>query len=427
MRTIALDIHKRFAEVAVHEGGEVRRMGRIGTSVRELRALADSLEKTDHVVVESTAFTWALVELLSEHAGKVTVSNPMRTQAIASAKVKTDKVDARVLAQLGAADFIPEVWAPDRETLALRRRIAHRASLVRQRTRLRNQIHAVLARNFVEVPVTDVFGKRGRQFLARVELDEFERAQLDSALRLHDALEAEVVTAERSLAKEALGRPDVRRLMTIPGVGSITALAIVSVIGDVHRFPSARHLVGYLGLDPRVRQSGDRGARTGRISRQGQAHARGLLIEAAHSATKVPGPLRAFCGRIQARRGRQVALVATARKLTVIAWHLLSKQEDYRFGSESLTRRKLRDLQNRAGASGARVRYASEREKKVDRRLLEQAERDYALEVARRSDGAGAANGDATLKGPRGANDARQARCPRKPALLVGDHPRQEE
>jgi transposase len=130
----------------------VRRMGRIGTSARELRAFADQLETTDHVVVESTAFTWALVELRSERAGRVTVSNPMRTQAIASAKVKTDKVDAKVLAQLGAADFLPGVWAPDRATLALRRQIAHRASLVRQRTRLRNQVHAVLGRNFVEVP-----------------------------------------------------------------------------------------------------------------------------------------------------------------------------------------------------------------------------------------------------------------------------------
>jgi transposase len=233
-----------------------------------------------------------------------------------------------------------------------------------------------------------------------------------------------VEAAEHSLAKEALANPDVRRLMTIPGVGMVTALAIVSVIGDVRRFPSARQLVGYLGLDPRVRQSGERAARIGRISRQGQSHARGLLIEAAHSAVKTPGPLRAFCARIQARRGRQVALVAAARKLTVIAWHLLSKQEDYRFGGESLSRRKLRDLQNQANAPGRRVSYPSDREKKVDRWVLEQAERDYVLEVAQRADGAGATKGDATLDGPRGANDARQAQGPQKPALLVGDHPR---
>ena len=145
MRTVALDVHKRFAEVAVHEDGGVRRLGRIETG--QLREFAASLGPTDHVVLESTAMTWAIAELLSEHAGRVTVSNPMRTRAIASAKVKTDKIDAKVLAQLGAADFLPEVWAPDEATRALRRRVAHRSSLVRQRTRLRNQIHAVLARN----------------------------------------------------------------------------------------------------------------------------------------------------------------------------------------------------------------------------------------------------------------------------------------
>src|SRR6266568_4594186 len=142
MRTVALDVHKRFAEVAIHEDGRVQRFGRIET--RELEAFASSLRPDDHVVLESTSMSWAIAELLGRHVGKVTVSNPMQTKAIASAKVKTDKVDAKVLAQLGAADFLPEVWAPDAQTRALRRRLAHRAALVRERTRLRNQIHAVL-------------------------------------------------------------------------------------------------------------------------------------------------------------------------------------------------------------------------------------------------------------------------------------------
>jgi transposase len=412
VRTIGLDIHKRFAEVALHEDGQVRRLGRVGTSTSELRAFAASLRAEDHVVVESTSFTWALVELLSRHAGRVTVSNPLKTKAIASAKVKTDKVDAQVLAQLGAADFIPEVWQPDAETIALRRRIAHRASLVRQRTRLRNQVHAVLARNLIAVPVTDLFGKEGRRLLDELELPWHEQEQLGSALRLHDAVAAEVHGAERSLAERALASTEVRRLMTIPGVGAITALALTSVIGDVSRFPSPRHLVGYLGLDPRVRQSGERQARTGHISRQGQSHARGLLIEAAHSAVRTPGPLRAFYLRLRDRRGRQIALVAAARKLAVYCWHLLAKQEDYRFEAPSLTRRKLRALQDQARTPGRRISYANEREKALDRRLLEQAERDYRGELTTRSDGAGAAKGDATLTGPRGANDARQARSP---------------
>jgi transposase len=278
----------------------------------------------------------------------------------------------------------------------------------------------------VEVPVTDLFGKAGRGLLDELSLDEHEQAQLDSTLRLHDALNREVFEADRSLAKEALARPEVRLLMTVPGIGAIVALSLVCVIGDVGRFPSGRHLVGYLGLDPRVRQSGERAARIGHISRQGQANARSLLIEAAHSAVRTPGPLRAFYLRLQARRGRQVALVATARKLAVLAWHLLTKQEGYRYKAKSLTRRKLRELHDRAGAPRRRVRYASDREKTIDRRLLEQAERSYREAVAERDNGAGAATGDTTLSGPRRANDARQARSPQVPALLVGGHPRQQ-
>lgn len=410
MRTVALDVHKRFAEVAVHEDGEVQRVGRIKTE--DLEAFAQSLGPEDHVVLESTSMTWAIAELLAAHAGRVTVSNPMQTKAIACAKVKTDKVDAKVLAQLGAADFLPEVWAPDAKTRALRRRIAHRATLVRGRTRLRNQIHAVLARNLIGVPMTDLFGQSGRRWLAELALPEHEREQIDSNLRLHDALDAELALAERQLAKEALADAQVRRLMTIPGVGPITALSMVAVVGDVARFPSSRQLVGYVGLDPRVRQSGGRPARTGRISRAGQAHARGLLIEAAHSAIRTPGPLRAFYQRIAARRGKQVALCATARKLAVLAWQLLSKRESYRFQASTITQRKLRKLQRQAGDTGPAISLAGETKRRVlERRLLEQAQRNYQAQVALRANGAGATTGEATVSGPSvGASDARQAR-----------------
>jgi transposase len=417
VRTVALDVHKRFAEVAVHEDGVVSRLGRVETN--DLHRFAASLGPDDHVVLESTSFSWAIAELFGRHAGKVTVSNPMQTKAIASAKVKTDKVDAKVLAQLGAADFLPEVWAPDPATRALRRRVAHRAALVRQRTRLRNQVHAVLARNLVGVPVTDLFGQAGRRWLAALALPAHEREQIESDLRLQDALTAEVSLAERQLAGEALASPQVRRLITIPGVGPVTALSLVAVIGDVARFPSSRQLVGYLGLDPRVRQSGDRPARTGHISRAGHAHARGLLVEAAHSAIRTPGPLRAFHARIKARRGSQVALCATARKLAVLAWHLLSKDEDYRYAAATITQRKLRTLQRTARDPGPLVSLAGETKRRtLERRLLEEAERNYRAHVAQRTNGAGAITGEATLSRPRGANDARQARSSPKPALL---------
>jgi transposase len=250
--------------------------------------------------------------------------------------------------------------------------------------------------------------------LNEVVLAEHEREQVDSNLRLHDALNDEIALVERQLAQQALASADVRRLMTIPGVGAITALALLAVIGDVTRFPSPRHLVGYLGLDPRVRQSGAKKARHGHISREGQAHARGLLVEAAHTAIRTPGPLRAFHARLAPRRGKQVALCATARKLTVLVWHLLTKQQDYRFSASTITQRKLRKLQRTAGDTGPRISVAGETKRKaLEQRFLEEAERNYQNYVAFKarpgSRGAGAASGDTTPVAVKAADDARQA------------------
>lgn len=383
MRTFGVDIHRRFAEVAMHEDGRTTRVGRI--ELEQIEVFANSLIADDVVVIESTAVTWAVVELLGRHAGRVIVSNPLKTKAIASAKVKTDKVDARVLAELGASGFIAEVWIPGPELRALRRRVAHRARLVSEKRRHRNQLHAVLMRNLVDIAATDLFGKKGREALERVELPEGEREQVEATLRLHDAVEAELAILERSLSDVALESAEVRRLMTIPGIGAVTALGLCALIGEVGRFPTPRHLVGYLGLDPRVRQSGERQARTGHISRQGQAQARSLLVEASLGAAKSPGPLRAFNARVRARRGSQVAAVATARKLAVLVWHLLTSGEDYRYEAPMLTRRKLRELEQRAGRTTGLTSLAGwTAAKKRERTLLEQAERIYTREVAAR-------------------------------------------
>src|SRR5579864_4867 len=359
MRSIGLDVHKQFTEIAVLETGqEVHHPARIQTTADALRVFARTLRSTDRVVLEASVNTWPIAELLRAHAGQVIVSNPMRTRAIASAKVKTDRVDSATLAQLLAADFIPPVWAPDPATRALRHQGAHHQSLVQQQTRLRNRIHAVLHRNLIGHSFTDLFGKAGRQWLREVPLPVEERHQVDSALRLLGAVEAELRLATERVAKRALMDRRGMRLMTIPGVGLITAMAVTAVIGDVTRFPRPNQLVGYLGLDPRVRQSGARPAHTGHISRQGQAHARALLVEAAHSAIRVPGPLHAFYQRVRARRGRQIAIVAVARKLAVLAWHLLTHDTDYRWTPPSLAVQKRRQVELKAGAPRRRGRPA---------------------------------------------------------------------
>jgi transposase len=138
--------------------------------------------------------------------------------------------------------------------------------------------------------------------------------------------------------------------MTIPGVDMITAVTLMSAIGDVRRFPSPRHMVGYLGLDPRVRQSGSSPAHHGHISKQSSATARHVLCEAAYATMRSPGPLRAFGQRVFKRRGRQIATVAVARKLTTLAWHMLTKQQDYIYERPALTFRKMRKLEMTAGS-----------------------------------------------------------------------------
>jgi transposase len=349
-RRIGLDVHREFAQIAVWEDGLVRQAGQVATTPEALRALADSLEPTDEVAIEATCNTHAIVRLIAPRVARVVISNPMKTRAIAEAKVKTDKVDAEVLAQLLAADYLPAVWMPDEGTQALRRQVARRAHIVKQRTRLKNQVQSILHRNLVpRPPVADLFGINGRCWLANQPLPPDEELAVEALLRQLDFHGQELRIIDAALGREALAREEVKRLMTIPGVDATVALSIVAAVGDFHRFARPEQLVSYLGLNPRVRQSGGQPASHGRITKHGRAHARGMLVEAAWVAVKTPGPLRAFYERIRSRRGMQIAVVATARKLAVLCWHLVINCEDYVFGRPSLTQQKLRKLELRAG------------------------------------------------------------------------------
>jgi transposase len=236
-------------------------------------------------------------------------------------------------------------WLPDEPTRALRRRLARRAQLVRQRTRAKNEIHAVLMRKLKgRPPMSDVFGRGGRVWLAELELPADERETLDGCLRQIDYLDSEIALIERGIAEHALGSQAIRRLMTVPGVSLMTATTFLAAVGDIRRFPDPRKLVSYLGLDPKVRQSGAGAAHHGRISKQGAAQVRQMLTEAAIVAVSTAGPMRALYQRVRVRRGGQIAIVAVARKLAVLFWHLITRGQDYAFQRPSLTRKKLRGL-----------------------------------------------------------------------------------
>ena len=386
MRHIGLDVHRDFCEVAIAEAGEVRSCGRIETTPEKLELFAQSLGKDDRVALEVTGNAWEVARIIEPHVAQVIVVSPTDT-GIRQARAKTDRLDARTLAKLLASGSLQGLWMPDDGTRALRRRLQRRSQLVRARTRAKNEVHGALIRRLVQKPkVSDLFGVAGRRWLKELELPAEERETVDACLRQIDFLDAELAEVERVIAADALASPDIRRLMTVPGVNVITAATFCGVVGDVSRFATPRRVVGYLGLDPRVRQSGPGPAKHGRISKQGSAPARYALVEAAWSVVRQPGPLRAFYERVRARRGHQVAIVATARKLACLFWCLLTREEDYAFAQPSLTRKKLRRLELTAGAERGKVKpgiWATNKAlSRAERELAAQGEVAYRRLVA---------------------------------------------
>jgi transposase len=422
VRFIGLDVHRDFCEVAIAERGRVRSAGRIETCVESLALFAASLAADDQVVLEATSGAAKIAALIEPHVARVVVANTRKLAAISQAKAKTDRLDARTLARLLASGYLEEVWAPDEQTRALRRLTSRRARLVRARTRAKNEVHGVLARNLCpRPPVVHLFSMAGRRWLAELELPLDELLTLEGCLRQIDFLDGEIEALERVLAKQALGSPEVLRLMTVPGVNMITAATFIASVGEIGRFSSPRKLVGYLGLDPRVRQSGNEPARHGRISKAGAAEARHVLGEVAWKVSRTPGPLRAFFERVRARRGPQIAATATARKLVVLFWHLLTREEDYAFQRPSMTRNKIRQLELLAGARPRKGKagVAGGKSKKLwdaERELSRQAEAayrrlttDWRASGPRKKTGAGATQGRASSR-PSKRQAARQAR-----------------
>jgi hypothetical protein len=231
------------------------------------------------------------------------------------------------------------VWAPDDETAALRWQLSRRRQLVKQRTREKNQVHAVLIRNLKgRPPMSDVFGVKGRAWLGEQELPETEREMVRACLRHLDFLDAEVTALDRAIARRVLDSEEMLWLMQLPGISATTAATLMAAIGDISRFPTPRHLVGYLGLNPRVRQSGAGPARHGRISKHGPGHVRAVLVEAPWVAGRSTGPLRAFWERTARRRGSNIATIAVARKLVVLAWHMADQAPGLRVQPPRRTR-----------------------------------------------------------------------------------------
>jgi len=274
MRIIGMDIHRVAAEVVSLLDGEIVKLGRIPMLREKLEEFArKELTHDDHVVIEATGNAAAVVDVLSPYVDRVVIANPRQVRMIAHAKVKTDAIDAAVLAKLYASGFLPEVWMPDQRTLALRRQVTRRIQLVRQRVRLKNLIQSILHAHLVPpCPHGNLVGISGRKWLARQMLPPDEREAIERHLSLIDQVEQALTRVDADIAKYAMTDRTIRRLMTLPGVDVAVASGVAAAIGDICRFSDPQKLVGYLGLNPSVRQSGEGPAYHSRITKQGRGH-----------------------------------------------------------------------------------------------------------------------------------------------------------
>lgn len=323
---IGMDTHKRYSQVAVMKSdGTLVDERRINHATEKTELEAFAVEFADsRVAIEATGHYRPIYETLDEHMD-VTLVNPSKTRAIAEAKVKNDRLDAKVLAHLLRANLVAESYVPPKDIRQERDLVRTRKALVESRTREKNRVRAVLARTGNDYD-KELFGPTGEAYLRTLDLTEIDRVVLEAHLGVIDELDGQIVTLDEAIEEVAISRTATQLLMTIPGVSYYSSVLITAEIGEIDRFPTAKHLVSYAGLDPTVRQSGDRELRGG-ISKAGTASLRWILVQCANVAIRYDRYLKDYYRRLEQRKGHNIAIVATARKMLVAMYHMLTREE----------------------------------------------------------------------------------------------------
>jgi transposase len=322
---VGMDVHRKRSQVAVvDDTGAAQGNRNVANDPAKLVAILGVLPPGTPVAFEA-AYGWGwLVELLEELELEPHLVHPSRCKAIASARLKNDKVDAATLAQLLRADLLPEAWIAPQATRDLRALLRHRANLVRLATSLKNRVHAVLADRGISER-SSLWTAPGRAWLASLDLPPTPRAIIQDCCGLLDTLATPLTRLEGEIAALAKPDPRVQALMALPGIGKLTAMTLVAEIGDISRFPTARKLCAWAGLTPQVRNS-DRKVRHGHITKQGSPWVRWILQEAAQTAKRHPMFVDTY-SQLARRRGRNIATVAIARRLLARSFHILTQLE----------------------------------------------------------------------------------------------------
>ncbi len=326
-----IDLHKKTSFITTVNGsGKVVFRRNFPNNPEKILDYFLNLGGPTKIVIESMCSWHWLYDLLKANNFDVVISNPLKTKAIASAKIKNDKVDSHMLAQLLRADLIATVYVCSLKTRKLKELLRHRRRLVNDATRMKNRIHMLLMKNNISVAVSDLFGVKGMKYLKEIDLPIYHRQQLKCYLTLYGQLTKQIEPLTKRIKNLADKDPMAKLLMTIPGIGSLTAMFIIAEIEDISRFPSYRNLASYAGLVPCLDASADK-SRTGRITKQGSPYLRTALVEAAQVIPRMKkSRLNIFYRKRIVRAGYQKAIVATAHKILRYAYYVLKNQTPYR-------------------------------------------------------------------------------------------------
>ena len=319
-QVVGIDLHRRRSVIVRQsEAGEHLSTVRIVNEPAALLAEIGKAGQRPQVVLEATYGWYWAADVLADAGAVVHLAHPLGIKGFAYRRVKNDVRDATDLADLLRMGRLPEAWIAPPAVRQLRELVRHRAKLVALRSGLKASVHAVLAKQGLHIPVTDLFGARGRRELAAAPIDAPYRARVNSLCRLIDAYDFEIDLAAKLVAQRLAHDPGYHTIQQIPGVGPTLAAVFVAEIGDVHRFRGPRQLCSWAGLTPRHRES-DTTVHRGPITKQGSTLLRWAAVEAAQ---KLPdtGWLTATRAAITVRRGRNTATVAVARKLLTLVYY----------------------------------------------------------------------------------------------------------
>jgi transposase len=321
--------YRRAAWCALGEGGGVVGEGAVPADEDGLARLVIERGVEVRGVVEMMSGAIWVRDRLAAAGWEMQIAHARKVRDVAPLACKTDKVDARVLAELCRRDLVSELWVPSQGDRELRERLRRRTHLVRMRASAMNRIFGLLTQWGMRVSLDRLRQPDAIELLERCGVPAVWRRSVREALEVIDLLDSRIAPLEQELRPLARADARVRLLDTIPGVGDLLGLTLASEIGDVSRFASARKLIGYAGLSPKINQSGDR-SRTGALSKAGSRTLRWAAVEAAQHAWRESNPWHRLYTDLAERAGKNAAKAAVARKILIAAWHVLSRQQPFK-------------------------------------------------------------------------------------------------